>query len=496
MTATLILQSNNSQNPLVLDLSRYLDLTPDSDLDPQNPSFSNKVISHSLLKEGGVLALEDFQAKELVFPVKLNAATNVALQQLVQQINQACTSPGATYSWTPPGASQATVFDAISGELDVKYKYREDEKQWCTGELKLFTQPFGRVAGPRPYAAASAVGPLLMITPYASSGAVVIGASTQAGVAGFGGQQQGASSGVFYSGTPSLAGDAPALLQISYAPAFQTISVGNAPVPPMAMSLLPDGNYRALQTTANITAPTSGPSPISQGSAVAGQYWSLPASQVRQLQFSPVPGIAKGVPISWAGPHRLMAIARASQAPGVLIQLTQTSGGLGDTYSNPAASVAAGDWQLYDLGTFSLRSSQYPALPVLIAASAGGKLDVTALVMLPDNATWFTPTVFPFGPGAAGGPAVPRPAVLADDLLGDQFAFTGSATTAPTPIGSVPSSLRITQYTRGLIPRPDPKNGLPVLAILSAGIPGQTNPQNQPVSALVNVLERARYVMP
>lgn len=122
---------------------------------------------------------------------------------------------------------------------------------------------------------------------------------------------------------------------------------------------------------------------------------------------------------------------------------------------------------------------------------------MTAMVMLPDNATWFVPPgVYPVGPGAAGGPAVPRPAVLADDLLGDQFAYTASATTAPTPIGSIPSSVRITQYTRGLVPRPDPKNGLPIVAILSAGIPGQTNPQNRPVSALVNTLERVRYVLP
>ena len=80
----------------------------------------------------------------------------------------------------------------------------------------LFSEPFARTAAPGPLAAASAVSPVLMISPYASGGQYILGASTQAGVAGFGGQQRPLG-GVFYSGNPSLAGDAPALLQIGYA---------------------------------------------------------------------------------------------------------------------------------------------------------------------------------------------------------------------------------------------------------------------------------------
>lgn len=488
-------------NPQTIDLSRYLDLTADGGFDPADAALVQPVWTESILGEGSSLSLVHNSKREMTIPLRLGPVGGLAtapttqsqLFQLIAQINQVIQTPGATLTWQSDSASQATYFDGVWGQFDVAYDYRHEQQKWTFAHLRFFAAPHGRTAGPRPYAAASAVGPLLMVSPYASSGALVIGASTQAGVSGYGGQQQGASSGIFYQGAPSLAGDAPAQLQISYAPAFQTISVGNAPVPPLAISLLPDANYRALQTTANITAPVSGPSPFSQGSAVAGQYWSMPASQTRQLQFSPVPG--SGVPLSWARQHRLFAIARASQSPGVLVQLTQTSGGLGDF--STAASVAVGDWQLYDLGTFSLRASQRPSLPVLVAASAAGRLDVTAMVMLPDGATWFTgPSVFPVGPGAAGGPAVPRPAVLADDVLGDQFAYTASATTAPTPIGSVPSSVRITQYTRGLIPRPDPKDGLPIIAILSAGIPGQTNPQNQPVSALVNAVERTRWMLP
>ena len=104
---------------------------------------------------------------------------------------------------------------------------------------------------------------------------------------------------------------------------------------------------------------------------------------------------------------------------------------------------------------------------------------------------------------------------LLDDILGDQFVYWGASQTfAPSPIGSVPSAGRVTQFSRGLVPRPDPKNGLPIIAILgvaqnnnpnfpyvSIGGVGETvtgaswlSPQNLPSLAQVNVLERVRYV--
>jgi hypothetical protein len=111
--------------------------------------------------------------------------------------------------------------------------------------------------------------------------------------------------------------------------------------------------------------------------------------------------------------------------------------------------------------------------------------------------------------GVAGGAAASAPytnTLIFDDVLADQFIFSGpSQTAAPSPLGSVPSSARITPYTRGLVPRPDPKNGPPILAIVGVplnsaslgGVGASWSTQlNQRTVAQVNVLERARYLLP
>ncbi len=543
MAPTLILRNNNAANPLTLDLSQYLDLTPESDMDPQDPAFSNKVISHSLLKEGGVLALEDLLAKELVFPVKLRGVPGggisgqTALANLIAQINQVITSPGATYSWQTVGVTQPTIFDAISGELDVKYKFREEEQFWCTAELKLFAQPLGRTAGPRPYAAASGVGPLLMISPYASGGALAIGASTQAGVAGYGGQQQ-PSGGVFYAGAPSLAGDAAALLQISYVGPLPTGASLNGVVPYAAVSLLPDQYYQPLIPANEIVASNlTGRTTLKNlQTAIASQYLSLGASAFigttgDVYAFSPLLGASQAIEptTAWGGAHRLFAIARASCAGASSFHgtITTLSGPL-VPYSTTASVVTGPDWTPYDLGTFSVRPSEYPSGRVQMNLTIGGPsgaLDVAGLVVLPDNATWY---MNPAGiaPSQFGYPSITGAqygvqwtaytnTLLLDDTLGDQFIYSGpSQTFAPSPLGMAASSSRVTQYTRGLVPRPDPKNGLPIIAILGLGQSFQppvtivsfnstnsfgseyiANPQNLRTLAQVNVIERARYIL-
>ena len=79
-----------------------------------------------------------------------------------------------------------------------------------------------------------------MISPYASGGALAIVASTTGyGASGGKYNPNGANGGVSYWGSPSLAGEAPALLQIS----FQGPSEApDGPTPATAVSLLPDAN--------------------------------------------------------------------------------------------------------------------------------------------------------------------------------------------------------------------------------------------------------------
>jgi hypothetical protein len=485
-----------------VDLSPWVDVQDGAGFDIANPVFTQKVFGRSLLRPGAVLALETNVEREITVPLKIgpiggvpNAPTTLpATLQLIAQINQIGNSPGATLTWQPDGASQPTVYDGITAQVDVSYHFRREQAKWTACTLRWFAQPFGRTSGPRPYASASGVGPLLLVSPYASGGGQVIGQSTQAGVAGWGGQQQGASSGVFYWGSPSLAGDAPAQLQISY--------TGPSPLfyPPAVMvSLLPDKNYIPVFTAATLQASTPGGGSwalVSDQYSVASQYLlSTPSRPGGPLSFSPVPSPGVGPPLNWGGNHRLFAIARASGNPAggrLMLQNSLVSNG------GTASVVPAGDWNPYDLGTLSLRPSEYPSQQVVINSilAAGGScaLEVAAIAMLPDNATWFCS---PSGPAAVAFALTST--FLIDDVLGDQFGYLLNGpppSSAPSPTGMVPLSARITQYSRGLVPTPDPKNGLPIIAVLAGHMLASPNPQNWMTSAQINVLERTRFELP
>lgn len=558
--ATLKVINNQTVNPIAIDLSFSFQADATEGMDPYDPAFTDKVISHSLLKEGGVLALEDLKNKELVFPLALNDVSNSAVVQQVVTLNQALVTPGTVLLWQDDDLSQPTIFDGISGQFDVEYSYRQQQQNWIRGKLRFFAQPFGHTASPRRYATASGVGPLLMISPYAAGGALSVAASTQAGVAGFGGKPYGASTGVFYWGSPSLAGDAPAQLQISYVGPLPNTSSNSGVVPYVAVSVLPDQYYNPLIPAPQIT---HGASTVlqSQQTSVASQYLSLLSSQtlgaaganqpkIDTLAFSPVSASVGIEPTgAYAGNHRLLTIARASTTSGGSPSFTATLALQPGVLSPGGAStvIGPGDWQLYDLGVVTLRASEYPqqqvnvlatAIPVqsTIGASTAGTLDVAAFVMLPDSNTWFLnpnqiesqASQYGYPPAIAQACNVPSSAYtntfVLDDTLSDQFIYAGlSQTSAPSPAGSVPSSARITQFSRGLMSRPDPKSGIPIIAIVGVGqissptviggvntaspIAGGwmtrvvtggswSNPQNLRTMAQVNVLERTRYVLP
>lgn len=533
----LVLNTNNSTNPQSLDLTNYVMAAIGEGMDPASPAFSNRQFTTSLLKEGGTFTLENPKLKELMFPLLLGptpgsgAGSSSATALLISTINQVLQTPGATAQWQDDGMSQATYFNLASGQVDVQYDYRKGQQHYTMVKLRLFAQPFGTTAAPRVYASASAVGPLLMISPYASSGVYAVAASTQ-GVAGFGGQQQGPSSGIFYSGNPSLAGDAPALLQVDYSAPFVSGATWTGVAPYVAVSWLPDQNYRPLITASQCSLTVNSVLSIYHNvqTAVASTYANF-ATGFDVMTFNPYANGASVVPAAWVGQHRLFAIARLPSSAG-----TQTNIAFMQSVVGPAipfstsATVSRADWSLYDLGTFALRASEAaPTLSVFVSNSAPSatEFDVTAFVMLPDNATWFlNPTAiqasqygFPIPVAAAGGfPGVARNGwsntFFIDDTLPDQFMYGGTSRLPPAL--AIASASRITQYSRGIIPRPDPARGAPILAILGVGqafsggasfadlygAPHATattswaNPQNVPAYAQVSVVERARYVLP
>ena len=475
---TLKISSNSAANPQTLDLSPYLRLQPDQGTDPAGPAFTNRIFARSLLKEGATLALEQNVEREWTFPVAFKGTSqSVVNSTLVQQANQILETPGATLSWQDDGMSQPTVADILSGQVQIEYDYYRGRASWCNAKILIFTTPFGHPPAARAYAAASGVGPLLMISPYASGGALAIGASTQAGVAGFGGAPMGASSGIFYPGSPSLAGDAPALLQLSYAGlpiASQTLD--------MAFSVLPDANYRVLWTMNQFSA---GGLTVNAQNAVASTYRTVAGSAA---QFSAIVS-AYLAPTNWSGLHRILAIARASSAgtPSAAITLSPADNSTVET----SVAVNKSAWKLYDLGTTSLRPSepQFAENTLLLQAPAGTGLDITALFSVPDATTWFVS-----GPSTMNFNNV----IYLDDIVGDQFVYNIANIAAPSPSTQLSTGLRarISQYSRGTVPKPDPKNGLPIMSVIalpqtpsSIGVAALT-------SAQVGILERARYILP
>lgn len=531
MAQLVITNNNTAGNPLSLDLSPYMNVQDDAGMDPQNPQFTSKVFGRSLLKEGATLALEQLTEKELIFPLILGpvggvgtAPTNMsALAILIQQIQEIVNTPGFTLSWQPLGASQPTVFDGLSGQFDVDYSYRAEGNFWTKGKLRVFTQPFGRVAGSRSFAAASAVGPLLMMSPYASSGSLIINASA----AGYGASPQrgptGASSGISYTGNPSLAGDATGLLQLVVTNPMPAAATSIGMMPLTAVSVLPDKNYVPLITAAEMAgAAVNG---FDAGAVASTFVRYMPASTTTIFEYlMPLPlrnGFAV-LPQSYAGLHRVFAIARASTLANSL-QLVSSA-----LCPNPtAATVYPGDWQLLDLGTLTFRASEIPPINAVnllftgpTPASTSVNADLTACIVLPENSTWFF-NPQNLNPSSYGGAVVPAGAsgvlltampmsntLILDDFVGDQFIYSASQPAAPAFTALNQTYGRITQYTRGLVPKPNPATGFPIVAVMSVGMPfvgsipgisttgaSWANPQNQLLSAELNVVERTRYIL-
>src|SRR5262249_23092640 len=155
------------------------------------------------------------------------------------------------------------------------------------------------------------------------------------------------SGGISYWGSPSLGGDAPARLVMTYL-GMPRFNVGQ-PQPSMSLvSLLPDNQYQPMVNSFLQVDGTLG------SASVPGRFtysFRNPGSTSRGIvSFAPIPNVASGVPNPlWAGQHRILALARASGTGVQIFTMPNT------LVSNPvSASVAVSmpAWGLYDLGTF------------------------------------------------------------------------------------------------------------------------------------------------
>jgi hypothetical protein len=489
MASLLVLTSNNPANPQTIDLTNYVVVDPGQGLDPADPAFTQRVWSRSLLKAGATLALEQLVEREMMFPLKLGPIGGVAgspqnlsaTLKLIQQINQIIETPGATMTWQPPGASQPTTFDVLSGLVESAYNYRAEQQSWEIVNLRVFTQPLGRTPAIRAYALASGPGPITYVVP-----------STYT---------TPSPNAITYYGNPSLAGDAPAKLVIT------TMGASNSNYQAF-VSLFPDPTYPPMSAS-QITNAAGGfrytPSaPAGVVCPLFGFFDTITWTPIWQggfffNNFTP--------PIGWEGLHRIFVFARGSANPVIQwdqLYVSAAEGNLTAVSAGQGASIQPGPfWGLYDLGTVSVRGSESfnDSFLEVSKANASSAVDIGGVFMLPDNSTWFLQT----GINPVTAQSNNFGSLVLDDTVAEQFA--GGELAVVSPSGPYTNQLGVvtrTSLSRGLVPQPDPKNGLPIIAVCTMPANSASLPESYPalsgayrgIETGVWVLEQTRYVLP
>lgn len=453
------IDAGNSAFTSPLDLSAYLDVVQGDGMDPYDPRFTDKIFSHSLLKEGGTLALEDFKLKELVFPVVLTAANTTAMAALVQAVNNAIGTPGAVAAWKDAGASQPTYFDLAAGQLDIQYDYRRSTgaQSVLRAKLRLFSAPFGRAATSLPLTATTPAGPT-----------TVVGASVPL---------------IKFVGASLLAGDAPALLAA-------TVNANNIPggagSAVTAMAVLPDAAYQAMLPLTLSGSASQGASPDAVGGTFIGVGG---ANSIGYIGSAPPYPASGPIPARYAGRHRILALARSQAATGMLSIVGSVVGLPNQAGGVFTPNVPVGQWALVDLGAINIvpgLAAQYQSMG-LNAETGGGAsaaVQVTGLFCLPEaTSCLLNPAQVPLAAGM--------------QAISPLIAFDGTSTGAYAVV-DVGTNTDVSSSVRGTVPRPRPQSGPPVLAFLSSLIApagATSNPQNLAWLVAVNALARTKYIL-
>jgi hypothetical protein len=457
-----------------LDLSTYLDLAPGDGTDPAAPSYSQRVIGHSLLREGGTFAFEDSGVKELVFPLYLKAATKDALHALVQTINLALEQDGQTATWTDDSASQPTVFDLATGQLDVSYDFRRAQNRYLHATLKLYAQPFGRTTAPRVIATLAGTGPVITLS------------------------------------TPSaIRGDVPAFALASTFGVAVEAGGGNGVVTRLtAFSVLPNASYTPLFNASAFQNPgTQVASTIGASGAVASLFRRMPissqAAQTTEVALGNIflftsdrfPGNQRVLMIARpAGPTQWFATAFSQAMPTIPVWISDDNGN-----TTPIVGVWGGTgpdvpvptaWQVYDMGVVNVDPTLEDAVIKLGLwttkhPTPSYALDVTGIVLLPEANTIYVADQS-FGVAAGGLPNYG----LQDPAPTDTYFFNGaSARITRWPQYNLGKGWDVTRYSRGMIPAIPAGPSGARMAIFAWGGVG-----NEPLRASVAVQERTRFV--
>lgn len=435
-----------------LDLSTYLRLGQGEGLDPVDSAFTDKVITTSLLREGGYFSLEQNRPKELAFPVWLKAASKDALHQLVQQINGALIVSNQTVTFQDEGASQPTTFDMLAGQLDEDYDFRRGQHFYLAARLRLFVQPFGRSSSSRVIATAAGTGAILT-TPLTTPTAI--------------------------------AGDVPAQLTagLSFFRAFLYQSYF------LAFSVLPD-RFQAEFHGASM-ATVSGGTVVGGSGAVGSMYRHCAFPAGAGTSFAVLGAATLPFASNYMGDNRVFALLR-SNIPSLTLQQVSPFG-LGAT-----TTFFGSDWALVDLGILrvpqtaggaALSPASMPLLGITYSfpsnAATARYLDLNEMIVLPEDATTFMNVT------------------LNASVSGATFVFDGTtdeAWTQQPPRGQTQlqvtgGALRLNDRLRGAIPQfpPAVAGGTPLLAALIFPATVAANGANRSLALGVSARERTRY---
>lgn len=444
-TLALVIETPNGN----LDLTQYLDVNPGEGLDPADSAFTTKIISHSVLREGGSLALEDLKPKELIYPLKLKASTKDKLTLLVREINIALNTMGAELQWQDEGTTVETYFDVISGQFDTAFNFRmgQQAQPWLTGKLRVFVQPLGQLEkAPRQF---------LLAGTSAVNGATLTGTlpvqvfTGASGVRGDFAALPNAIIGV----TPSLGAGAYSAFSVLPNPSYVPLMMATAA---NASVTFGGSNFKATRTSA-------------EGSFLVG--WSTENDGTKQITFY------RGAS-AYFGANRVLAVARRLNPASPASLQAETEGEYTEQREGKTLGQAVFDsrkvelngslWQLADLGVFSRASTQVEPWGITLVSS--GTVAIAGLIMLPENSTqWLyeeesKSQVVTFGQAGVIGSGVNG------GYLGVQPDRSGIA--------------------RGALPGLPPGGSPPVLAFLAFDARQPTRSS----SASVTVQERSRYV--
>jgi hypothetical protein len=438
------------------ELSEYVMTQKGEGLDVAGPQFSNKVMAHSVLKVGGVLALEDLKEKEQIYPLRLHAASKRAVNEIVEEVGTLINTPGSQVEWQDFGESESTFWDIISGQIDIEENYWENAQNWLVGKLRLFVQPLGYFTR----AGARAVG--------------VSGVATTVRV--------GTSPVIVFPASGSIRGDGPALLQ------GQLVSEGVASSACYAMSVLPSNEYIPFIPAASGAKFQS--SFATEANAPGGTYahWVGIGGGTEIYEFS-----TASSKYSYVGENRILVAARTPAGATPICLRTVYQG----FFSEAATIAATTAWRLYDLGVINVASSylntgEKHKLQLRYAVTVGPStaIDIGGMIQLPDKTTTFLNT----GTYAASANLnyASFDGVANTVNIGGNLGVSASGIEKSVASTGTANISELTGYSRGAIP-PVPASNEPIsVAFLVAGIVGGS--MNKKTLVNVNVLERCRYM--